>query len=121
MAYSIQHINDSLIKIILDGDIGKYDALRLREELESYLEASWTNRKQVNVIADVHQLMGVSAEARHLLSSQNRDKRIGRVAVIGFNRALKVMAHFVMVESKRNNIYFFDTIAEAESWLLERA
>ncbi|MEM7802735.1 MAG: STAS/SEC14 domain-containing protein [Chloroflexota bacterium] len=119
--YSLTPVNLSLLKLIMQGDVDKYDALRLREELELYLEKSWLERRQVNVVADVSDLNRISAEARHLFASQNRDKRIGRVAVVGFTRAQKILAHFIMVESKRNNIYFFDTISEAESWLMERA
>lgn len=120
-AYSLTTVNLSLLRLDMHGDVDKYDALRLREELELYLEKSWHERRQVNIVADVSKLGRVSAEARHLFASQNRDKRIGRIAVVGFTRAQKILAHFIMVESKRNNIYFFDTISEAEAWLLERA
>ena len=117
MPFSLTQIDNHLVKLIIEGDVTKYSVLDLCQEIDAVMGREI---KRLNIISDITRLGKVSAEARHLLAAHNKGQRVGKIALVGFNQKEKILAHFILVESKRNNIYFFDTAIEAESWLLEK-
>lgn len=117
MAFSLSQIDNHLVKLTIDGDVTKYSVLDLCQEINTVMGHE---AERLNIITDITTLGKVSAEARHLLAAHNKGERVGKIALVGFNQKEKILAHFILVESKRNNIYFFDTTIEAESWLLEK-
>lgn len=116
MPYQVKQIEDDIIQLTFSGYIDDEDAVNHARELDEYLaEASEQNPTHFLIIT--HDMGKISARARQSFAQRNQETRIGKSAVVGANRILRVLSIFILKASGRDNIRLFDDEKEALSWL----
>ena len=121
MGYSIEKLGENIIKFEMIGDFTAEDAQNHADQMDPILSELAQNGQQAQFLIYTEQLKKISVEGRRSFSERNGDDRIGKTAVIGVNRFLKVIARFIMVASGKNNIRFFDIEDDIDAikWLKE--
>jgi len=116
MAHEMKMGDDGILRIMLLGDVGREEAIAFTGDYQAFL-APVTEKEPLFALVDVSQAGNVSAAARKILTEMNRDPRIGKTAVLGANRYLRVMAGFVLKAAGRDNFSFWGSEEEALAWL----
>lgn len=116
MAHEIKMGDDGILRIAFIGDLGKEETDAFSKDYLLFLRAA-AETKPLSALVDVSRLGQISAAARKVLSEINRDPRIGKTAVLGANRYLRVMAGFVLKAAGRDNVSFQGSEEEALAWL----
>lgn len=116
MAHELKMDEDGILRIKFIGDTGKDDAAAYLQDLQPFLETA-TAKTPLNMLIYVEQAERFSGAARKAFDQLNQDARTGKLAYLGANRFIRVLASFVSKASNRNNMRFFDTEAEALTWL----
>ena len=121
MGYSIERLGTNIIKFEMEGIFSAEDALNHEQQMDPILSELAQNGLKAQFLIYTANLSRISVEGRRSFSARNGDDRIGKTAVIGVNRFLKVIARFIMVASGKDNIKFFDEDDEdqAIAWLNE--
>jgi hypothetical protein len=116
MPYNIEMGTDGILQMAFVGDVDTEDIDEVMAELEAYMETA-TETEPLCVLSNVSQAGKLSASARKGLASMGMDPRMGRNAIVGVNRYQRVMASFVIKASGHDDLRFFDSEAEALTWL----
>ncbi len=116
MAHEIKMGDDGILRITLLGDVGSEEAIAFTGDYQVFL-ASATKKKPLLALVDASQTGSISTAARKVLAETNRDLRIGKTAVLGASRYLRVMVGFVLKVAGRDNVSFCDSEEEALAWL----
>ena len=121
MGYSINRLDGNIIKFEMLGDFTAEDAKNHADEMDPILNELAQNGQKAQFLIYTEQLKKISVEGRRSFSERNGDDRIGKTAVVGVNRFLKVIARFIMVASGKSNIKFFDLEDDLDAieWLKE--
>lgn len=119
MPYKLDKLAPNLVKLTFIGDFDDDDAVKHVVDMDPILDAAWGAGMSVDILADAHQLGKISARARRVFAERNGDPRIGRTAILGINRFLQVLIHFIVTASGRDNLQAFHSEAEALAWLHE--
>ena len=117
MGYKIENITDHIIGIDFLGDFTAEDALNHAKEMDPILDQFSLTGHQAQFLIRTASLGKISLEGRRSFAERNGDPRVGKTAVVGVNRLLKIVAQFVTVASGKNNIRFFDDEENAIKWL----
>ena len=72
---------------------------------------------KVNCLVDLNSAGKPSVEARKVGMEGFRNKKFGKIALIGSHPVAKVLAFFVMGVIKKKDMRFFKTKEEALKWL----
>lgn len=117
MAYTVERLKEGVLKVEFIDVISEEDAIGFAAGVQAHLRPE-KGAKQLDVLIDTSSADSkLAPKTRRILTEYNKNPLIGNHAVVGINRALKVMATFIVKASGRNNIRFFDTEAEALDWL----
>lgn len=116
MVHSLQMGEDGILRIELDGDLDRASINAFIKDLTPFLNAA-TENEPVHVINNTSKTKKYSTTARKKLTELNRDLRFGNQAIIGANRAARVLAGFILKATGRENFSFFTSEKEALEWL----
>ncbi len=108
--------NDHILRVTFVGDTGERGAKAFVKAIGPFLDAT-TEAEPLDTILDATRAGKLSTKARNIIFRLNRDARVGKVAVIGTRRYLRVLGSFILKASRRDNIGFFDTEEQAIAWL----
>ena len=117
MGYKIEQITDRIIGIDFIGDFTAEDVVNHVLEMDPILDRLSLAGQKAQFLIRTASLGKISLEGRRSFAERNGDPRVGKTAVIGVNRLLKIVAQFVTVASGKNNIRFFDDEENAIKWL----
>ncbi len=119
MGYVIERLDDNIIKFNMFDTFTAEDAESHSLEMDPILDELAQKNKQALFLIYTSDLKKISVEGRRSFSERNGDDRIGKTAVVGVNRFLKIIARFIIVASGKDNIRFFDEPDEADAiaWL----
>lgn len=116
MPYKLQSIQTDILKIEFIGDMTDEDVAQNSTDIDPYLE-NVSVEKPLNFLIDASRMGKMSAGTRRVFTERNKNPLVGSTAIYGLNRALKVLGHFIITASGRENIHFFDSETEALAWL----
>jgi hypothetical protein len=116
MPHNLQMGEEGILRVILNGDLDKASINAFIKDLSPYLNAA-TETDPIHLINDSSKVRKYSSTARKTLTDLNRDLRIGNQAIIGANRASRVLSSFILKATGRENISFFASEKEALAWL----
>jgi hypothetical protein len=120
MAHELSMGDDGILRLALIGDQDEESMKAFLKDFMPFLEAT-TEREPLRLLADSSRDGKYTAGARKSYLDLNRDPRVGKAAIVGANRYIRVLAGFVLKASRRDNIRFSDTEKEALAWLKEGA
>lgn len=116
MTHQLTMSEEGILTISFTGDIEAGDMSDYLKDLDPYLQAATSENPLVFLSVNTHSGR-FSSSARKTLMSLNNDHRIGKTAVIGANRPVRVLMDFILKATGRNNIRIFDDESSANSWL----
>lgn len=117
MAYTLEPVSKNILKIEFIGDITNEDAQENSAEIDELLEKA-TPSHPIHFLVDASRMGKVSSGARRVFTQRNQNPRIGSTALVGMNRAIRVLAIFIAKASGReDNMRFFDSEESALEWL----
>ncbi len=121
MGYKIEKLDNNIIKFDMFDTFSAEDAVGHAVEMDPILSQLELAGQKAAFLIYTTNLNKISVEGRRSFSERNGDPRIGKTAVIGVNRFLKVIARFIIVASGKDNIRFFDVPDEGDAiaWLKE--
>jgi hypothetical protein len=119
MAYELHPLAPHILRLEFSGEVTEADTERYRVEVAPYL-SQVTPQDPLHFLIYARNVSRVSSKARQFFTELNKDPKFGKLAVLGLNRALKVLAVFMSKASGRHNIRIFDDEAQALAWLQER-
>jgi len=96
---------------------GNYDLKEAFELRDAFLKLLHVVGGRVNVIVDNSRGEKPTQEARKVFAEMMEHERCGKIAVFGLNPVARVIASFVLGNSK--NTHIFKTKEEALAWLKE--
>ena len=116
MAHELQMGDDGILRVSYIGDMDEEDVEAYIRDLAPFREAATEERPLVFLI-DTSRLGKASSAARKTFAELAKEPRIGRSALIGARRYVRVMAGFLAKATGRENYRFFDSEKEALAWL----
>ena len=116
MAHELRMGNDGILRVAFIGDMGKDDVEAYIRDLAPF-RATATKEKPLTMIIDTSQQGKASSAARKAFVELANEPRIGRLALIGVNRYVRVLVGFLARAAGRENFRFFDSEEEAVAWL----
>lgn len=116
MSFEVQQISDQIVKLTIQGDISDEEGEQFLKDMSSFRE-SIPPGKQLHYLVDAMKQGRLSAGTRSIFTEQNKSSRVGKIAIFGPNRFVRVMATFTLKASGRDNMRFFETESEALAWL----
>jgi hypothetical protein len=116
MAHDIRMGLDGILRARIIGDLDRITMDALLKDLQPYFEAA-TENAQLNLIMDSSQINTLSSNARRRFTLMNQDTRIGKIAIVGASRSMRVFISFVNKATQRNNIQMFDLDDQAINWI----
>lgn len=117
MSYKIQKLTSQIIVLEFIGDFTAEDAVNHVLDMDPLLDQIGSSGDTAKFLIRTANLGAISLEGRRSFAKRNRDSRVGKTAVLGVNRFLKIVAQFITVASGKNNIRFFDDEENALKWL----
>lgn len=118
MAYELDMGKDGILRLAFIGDPDEALMQAFLQDFTPLLEAA-TAEKPLLILADSNRSGRYPSAVRKIFADMNRDPRIGKAAVVGAGRYTRVMTGIILKATRRDNIHFFDTEAEARAWLKE--
>jgi len=97
--------------------VGEYDLQETLALKNAFLKLLRLAEGKVNILVDNSSSKKPSKEGRKVLAEMIEDKQCGKIAVLGLNPVSRLIASFVLGNSK--NTHIFKTKEEALVWLKE--
>ncbi len=119
MIHAIEMGDDAIIRISINGELGKPEIDSLLKDFKPFVAAS-TPASPLKAMLNAENLGKLSSAARHAITELNRDARVGHIALFGANRQMRVFINFLLKATERDNIHLCDTQKEALAWLKAR-
>jgi hypothetical protein len=119
MAHEIDMGLDGILRTRLIGELDRIAMDALLKDLQPYFEAA-TENAQLNLIMDSSQVGTLSSYARKRFTLMNQDTRIGKIAILGASRSMRVFIGFVSKATLRDNIQMFDRDDQAINWIKDK-
>ena len=105
---------DDIMYVELVGEYDLHSALALRD---AFLKLLSIVEGKINIFVDNSRSGKPSQEARKIFTEMIRHEKCGKIAVFGLNPVTRVIASFVLGNSKSTHI--FKAKEEALAWLKE--
>lgn len=120
MAYDMHMGDDGILRVSFEGDLDLPEVTAYTMAYRPFLETA-SEAEPLRFLVDVSRLGKTSAAARKLLVEEFRapDPRIGKSAMVGASRYVRVLAGFVMKATGREDVRLFATEEDALAWLEE--
>ena len=120
MAYTTEMREDGIWQITIDGQFNDDEMALFVEEFIEVLESK-PEPNSVNLLVDVRNIGKVSPAIRKMLKDLQLGERypqLGRTAVWGNSRFVKVLIDFILkAASQEDDMQFFNGSDEALAWL----
>jgi hypothetical protein len=118
MGHEMRMGPDGILRVKFIGFLNREDAEAYINDYNSYV-AGASSDKPLHALADARGMTKMSSAARKtIIETFNRsDARIGKTAVVGASRYLRVLTSFILKAVGRDNIRLFATEEEALPWL----
>lgn len=116
MKHTVTMGHDGIIRIIMNGPVGKTEIETLQNDLQPFLEAS-TEENPIRYIMDAREAGEFSTEGRRGFYQINADPRVGKGAIINASRPLYVLNTLVQKASGKDNTRIMGSEAEAIAWI----
>lgn len=119
MSYTLSRVSNHILKIVFFDDITDEDAIQSSIDIDQLIDTTAVVHPIYFIInaADVGK---ISAKARQIFATRNKNEQITGTAIYGVSRTIRVLGLFLAKASRRDNIYFFDQEAEALAWLQQK-
>lgn len=117
MGHEMRMGQDGILRVKFEGYFEREDVEAYFNEYYAYL-ADATPEKPLHALADLGTVTKMSSAARKTIieAFDSSDPRIGKTAVIGASRYLRVLTGFILKAVGRDNIRLFATEEEALPW-----
>ncbi|MFQ5615532.1 MAG: STAS/SEC14 domain-containing protein [Anaerolineales bacterium] len=116
MAHELRMDADGILRLALIGNMKQEDVDAYVKDLAPFRETA-TETEPLFFIIDTSRLGKASSAARKAFGELAKDPRIGKSALVGVSRYVRVLAGFLAKAAGRDNIQFFDSEEEALAWL----
>jgi len=118
MGHEMEMGQDGILRVKFEGFFEREDVEAYFDEYYTYL-ASATPEEPLHALADLRGVTKMSSAARRTIieAFNNSDARIGKTAVVGASRYLRVLTGFILKAVGRDNFRLFATEEEALPWL----
>lgn len=118
MGHEMRMGQDGILRIKFEGFFDTEDVKAYFDEYYAHL-AHATPEKPLHALADLKEMTKMSSAARKTIIETfgDSDARIGKTALVGASRYLRVLASFILKAVRRDNIRLFATEEEALPWL----
>ena len=117
MTHKIYELSDNILKTAFIGDVSLDDMDAYLGDVEAILQKH-ASRGPIYLLVDVSQERHIIIEARQKLIKMTSSEQIANVAIFNASRANKILGDFMMKASKRENLNYFESEADARNWLL---
>jgi hypothetical protein len=122
MAHKL-HLNDD--GILYAKFIGNFEL----QDVEAYVKDFYAffdtvpEEETLHILLDVSEVGKVSSAARRAMVNVLRDPdpRIGKSAMVGSSRYLRVLGGFLLKATRRDDVRFFEVQEEGLTWLQEES
>jgi len=107
---------DNILYVTVVGEVDGKAAAAIRgidRKFKSMTEGKF------HVLGDLNKAGKQSAEARKIWKEMTEDDRTGKIAMCGMHPVARVIASFVMGNTRKEDMRFFKTKEEALTWLRE--
>jgi hypothetical protein len=113
-------LQDGILHVTFVGDIDVEDWMDYIRDYAPFLDQT-TPEDPLDFLVDGTQMGKFSAAARKLLVDdfRNPNPRIGKTAMVGASRYVRVLASFILKATGRSNVRLFETEKDALVWLQE--
>jgi hypothetical protein len=113
---------DGILRVKFFGFLDGEEAQAYIREYDGYVRHA-TLDNPLHALADAQEMSKMSSSARKIFieSFSTPDERVGRTAIIGASRYLRVLASFILKAVGRDNIRLFATEEEAVPWLVQKS
>lgn len=120
MGHEIEMGQDGILRVRFIGFLEKEDAEAYIRDYSSYVTGA-TPEQPLHALADATEMTKMSSAARKTIieTFNSSDARIGKTAVVGASRYLRVLTSFILKAVGRENIRLFATAEEALPWLVQ--
>lgn len=113
----------NILEVIFSGGVEQQDLEAYFARAQPFIDRA-TEPQSVHFLIDVLKLDKISAGARKYLFEQfrNLDVRVGKTAVVGGGRYVRVLGEWIIpaFTGNRERVRFFDTREQALAWLEEK-
>jgi len=116
MAEELRISPDGILRTSRSGSMTQAKVAAFVEQARAILETV-TEAEPLLVLVDSRQTGKLSATARKAFAQLSRDPRVGKVAVFGLGRYVRMVVSFVNRATGKNNVRFFDSEQQALAWL----
>ena len=114
MAYELRMGDNGILRIFSSSE-GKELDVSLKD-FETFLETA-TEAGPLLILMDGRDAGKAPARARKAFAKLGQDPRVGKCALLGMGRYVRLMASFVNKAVGRDNIRFFGSEEKAIAWL----
>ena len=105
---------DDIINVTTIGEFDAQTAIAMKNAFYQIIDMI---EGRCDIIVDANRGAKPTPEARKIFKEMTEHKQIGKVAIIGMNPVVKMMATFVIGISEKKNMKIFKTREEAIAWL----
>jgi hypothetical protein len=116
MTHELEMRDDGILRLALIGDVEKEEIEAYVRDVTPFLQAA-TEAEPLLILSDSSRMGKMSSAARKVFAGRIRDPRVGKVAIVGGKRYIRVLVGFISKINQRDNLRFFDTEEEALAWL----
>jgi hypothetical protein len=116
MVDELRTSQDGILRTSHSGEMTKEDVDVILKKATAALELA-TEEKPLLVLMDARQTGKFSATARKAFAQLDRDPRVGKVAVVGLGRYMRIAVSFINKAAGREHIRFFESEEQALAWL----
>lgn len=118
MGHEMRMGQDGFLRVRFIGFLDGEDAEAYIQDYASYVDQA-TPDKPLHALADATEMTKMSSVARKTIIEAfgSSDTRIGKTAVIGASRYLRVLTSFILKAVGRENVRLFAGEEEALQWL----
>ena len=116
MADKLHIDQDGILRTSHSGDMTKEDVDVILKNATAALELA-TEEKPLLILMDARQVGKFSSTARKAFAQLDRDPRVGKVAVVGLGRYMRVAIGFINKAVGREHLRLFESEEQALAWL----
>jgi hypothetical protein len=117
MAHTLEKGQDGILYVTISGEFTEEELHAYILDLNAQLEPLGEGERLLSFI-DTTELGQVNPNLRRTVGDVMDDPRLGKTAVLGNSRVVKVMIDFVLRASGRSHMRYFTDRDEALAWLL---
>jgi hypothetical protein len=122
MGHEMKMGQDGILRVKFSGFLDGEEAEAYIREYEGYVKHA-TVDEPLHTLSDAQEMTKMSSSARKLFieSFSSPDVRVGKTAIVGASRYLRVLAGFILKAVGRDNIRLFASEEEALPWLVQES